>query len=261
MSLLDVALACIARGWYVFPASQVGKHPIHGLAPDGLNSATNDPEKVRRWWTVKPNANVGINCGMSGLIVVDCDGGNNAEHDFWRWASVEGVRETYTVRTGRRPEFGTHCYYQGEPRTTRRWERNGHKGEFRSIGAYVLAAGSIHPVSGEAYSVLVDAPIATFPDELARWVEPEKEFTAEGAGTLDDLRVALEEHGIDYEDRGDKLYVKCPWSAGHSSFSGVSESALFVRNGLYCFKCQHSSCDGRGYSMYATEVEKGLQSL
>lgn len=257
--MLDVALSCVSRGWYVLPIARDSKRPIAGFVPNGVKDATNDPEKVRKWWTAKPDANVGVACGQSGLAVLDCDHGNKSEAEYLLWAAWEGLPETYTVRTGRRTNFGTHSYFTVEPGgiDSGTWTRGGWSGEIRSKGYYVLAAESLHPDSKEPYEVLLDVPLVPLPDAVAAWL-PVKTFeSAQGDGDLDALREGLSALGIDYEDEGDKLFVRCPWSHEHSMYSGPSETALFMRNGLYCFKCHHSSCGGRSYAAWRNEVLNG----
>lgn len=265
MSMLDVALACVARGWYVLPIPRDGKKPIGGLVPRGVLDATIDEEVVRRWWRVKPDANVGIACGQSGLAVLDCDTGNADATNYALWADAEDIPITYTVRTGRRSCFGTHSYFNVQPGgidsgTWERWPDDlllMRGGEIRSKGYYILAAGSLHPESKQPYEVLLDVPIAPLPEHIAEWL-PRKTFDGPltGQGDLDALREGLTRLGLEYEDEGDKLFVRCPWSEEHSMYSGPSETALFIKNGLYCFKCHHSSCDGRGYSSFVHEVDK-----
>lgn len=258
MSLLDVALSCIARGWYVLPIPRDGKKPIGGLVPNGVKDATVDEAVVRRWWRVKPDANVGIACGQSGLAVLDCDAGNETRVDYELWAVAEDLTETYTVRTGRRTNFGTHSYFTTEPGgiDSGTWSRNGHSGEIRSKGYYILAAGSIHPDSKEPYEILLDAPVVPLPEHIAAWLPPKVSLGLKGDGDLDALREGLTTLGVDFEDEGDKLFVECPWINEHSMYSGPSQTALFLRDGVFCFKCHHSGCDGRGYSNYVVEIEK-----
>ena len=56
---------------YVCP--QPGKHARGDLVPNGVIGATTDPKKIRSWWKCCPEANVGMNCGASGLIALDAD--------------------------------------------------------------------------------------------------------------------------------------------------------------------------------------------
>lgn len=168
---LGVALECAARGWYVFPCKPKTKVPqLYGA----FHNATTDPQQITDWWTQFPNANVAIAPGKSGLIVFDCDHGNDTEADFHAWAKAEGLTPTLTIRTGRRnnsetgePEFGTQMYYsaEGVTRTTNPWvDEDGHGGEVRCDTGHCMAPGSIHDISGLPYEVLIDAPIAPCPN-------------------------------------------------------------------------------------------------
>ena len=55
--LLEVALAYVVREWPVFPCSPQAKEPIGTLAPNGVHSASADPETVTEWWQEQPQAN------------------------------------------------------------------------------------------------------------------------------------------------------------------------------------------------------------
>lgn len=163
-NFLDIALSLTRRGWHVHPLKAAGKIPI---SEHGKNDATLDEAQVRAWWTKTPNANVGIACGPSGLCVLDADHGLKDEADFRAWRQRNGLSDTYTVRTGRRPEFGVQSYYAGSLKDGK-FELDGVTGEIKSLGGLVLAAGCIHPDSKERYYVLVDAPVAPVPAVIER---------------------------------------------------------------------------------------------
>lgn len=66
----------------------------------------------------------------------------------------------------------------------------------------------------------------------------------------DDVALYLAEHGLILDEgAGGQVYVECPWKAGHSGDSGVTETAYFPAGtgGFDCghFKCLHASCEGR----------------
>ena len=83
---LQSALNCAERGWFIIPlyhpigqrcscgkdcGKDIGKHP---RIKDWPNTATRDPDLIRRWWTQWPEANIGILTGVkSGLVVIDID--------------------------------------------------------------------------------------------------------------------------------------------------------------------------------------------
>jgi hypothetical protein len=180
-NFLEIALSCIARGWYIFPCIPKSKKPLGRLVPHGKLDATNDEAAVRAWWADTPDANVGISCGPSNLCVLDMDEGpvQNAD-DLRAWLRDAGLPVTYTVRTGRRfkdngePEFGVHLYFSGALPDVGLWKHAGGSGQVKSLGGYVLAAGSIHP-SGEAYAVLWDEPLARTPDVVRSLKTGERE--------------------------------------------------------------------------------------
>jgi len=158
-AFLDIALDCIRRGWYVHPLKPGGKIPV---TKHGKNDATLDAAQVREWWTSNPNCNVGISCGHSGLCVLDADHGLQSEEDFIAWRDRNGLPVTYAVRSGRRDAFGVQSYYLGNL-PDGRFELDGVRGDIKSAGGLVLAAGDIHPVTGKAYYVLVEAPLTSVP--------------------------------------------------------------------------------------------------
>ena len=171
-NFLEVALNCIAQNFKVHPLKPGSKEP---LTYHGKNDASGDEAQIRAWWAKWPDANVGIACGPSGLCVLDCDHGLADETAFYQWRTAAGLPETYTVRTGRRPEFGVQMYFSDPIPDVSVWKLNGCEGQIKSLGGYVCAAGDLHP-SGETYQVLCDAPIAPTPDGVRqlRSVTPEQ---------------------------------------------------------------------------------------
>lgn len=90
MNLLGDAARAVSRGFHIFPCNPVGTpdpddpgksvekqaHLIRPGKPYKIrwgDVATNDMQKVVEWWTYSPEANIGVACRHSGLIVVDCD--------------------------------------------------------------------------------------------------------------------------------------------------------------------------------------------
>ena len=173
MTLLDVALDCIRRGWYVLPCVPKDKTP---LISGAYKSASNREVQVRAWWGRWPNANVGIAPGKSGLAILDVDHGNKTVDEVRAWMTERNIPASLTVRTGRRvnkdtgePECGVQVYYAADGSVdTFPWLDGSHGGEVRCASGHVMAAGSIHPDSGEEYSVLIDAPVVPLPDVVRR---------------------------------------------------------------------------------------------
>jgi hypothetical protein len=150
---LNSALICARLGWYVFPLGEKSKQPDSEFAPNGFKSASNDPQQITQWWTAKPNNNVGIDLGRSGLTVLDFDNGTPP--------AELNLPLTLGVSTSR----GTHVYYSGTSKQGNMYVGGKHVGEIKSDGGYVLAPFSVHP-SGATYSVLVSAPVAPAPLQI-----------------------------------------------------------------------------------------------
>lgn len=170
--MLQAALKAQARGLYVFPVAAGDKVP-HRAAGSWGQTATNDITQITYFWTqVDPNANIGIACKQSELLVIDLDTAKedwnlrNTEWsylhdaygprvngaDLWDemcWKSNpdgEGPMSTYAVRTG---SGGTHLYYQWPEYWGLQSQASPVKGvvDVRGnggqYGGYVLAEGSV----------------------------------------------------------------------------------------------------------------------
>lgn len=159
LEFLDIALTFVARGWHVFPCWPRSKKP---MTPHGWKDASNDEKDLLAWWNKTPDANVAIATGPSGLTVLDCDHGLATYEDFIRWHESFSRDCTYTVRTGRRDSYGVQLYYYGEQVPSIAWEDSplAVSGDIRSETGYVMAAGCVHPNTGERYEVIADAPVA-----------------------------------------------------------------------------------------------------
>ena len=101
--LLCAALEFATRGWYVFRLKPFSKEPL--ACSHGLLDATIDPERIRRWWDEVPSANIGINCGMSHIVVVDVDPRNGGR--------ISDLPNTWDnpMRFASTPSGGWHLYY------------------------------------------------------------------------------------------------------------------------------------------------------
>src|SRR6202035_810864 len=135
---LDIALQHAALGLHVFPvARDKGTMTDHGF-----KDASIDPETIRAWWAKHPSANPGFAPGASDVAVLDVDYGLSDMASFIAWRDRNDIPATYTVRSGSRPEFKVHIYFRGAIRDIGMWELDGCAGQVKSLGGYVLAAGS-----------------------------------------------------------------------------------------------------------------------
>jgi hypothetical protein len=121
-----------------------GKHPIHGSWEE---KATTDPDQIRRWWRVWPNANIGLAVGKSGLLTLDLD--NYKESFAGDRLLTRADEETVTQLSG---GGGAHLLYAMPEGKT--WG-NG-RGDLpvgidvRGHGGMQVVAPSLHP-SGNRY--------------------------------------------------------------------------------------------------------------
>jgi len=202
--MLDIALALASRGLFVFPLTPGGKtpaipsaHPAPsqcrgecGRLGHGLSDATCDHDVITTWWSYCPAANIGINCGASGLYVIDLDTPKPDTKPPAPPFDTDDIRDGYdalallaehnaeplpmgtaTVRTGR---GGHHLYYL-HPACEPLRNTAGKLGwliDTRGVGGYVVAPGSI--VDGNPYTVIDHAPFAPLPRWIHRLCTPPK---------------------------------------------------------------------------------------
>jgi hypothetical protein len=154
-SFKEAALAHAKNGFYVIPLVENSKRP---LISDWQNRATTNPLQIESWWSEHPNANIGIACEVSNLIVIDLDkskgalppspwielGAKDGEDVFkavCRNAGDSQLFETYTVET---PSGGRHLYFYDQNIAIKQGaEVNGWwRVDTRSKGGYIVAEGS-----------------------------------------------------------------------------------------------------------------------
>lgn len=147
------------RGWHVLPIRPHSKIPA---TRHGWHDATSSPELIARWPT---NANVGVACRPSGLVVLDFDprnAGPDALHDLEQ--KLGALPDTPKVLTG---GGGEHLYFE-RPNVELRGEIAPGV-EIKDAG-YVVAPPSTHP-NGRRYEWDVhpdDAPVAKLPEAWLR---------------------------------------------------------------------------------------------
>jgi hypothetical protein len=96
--------------------------------------------------------------------VLDVDSGLDGEDSLRAFCEARGIPETFAVRTGKRPQYRVQLYFAGASTSLNGWEAGEYAGDLRGSWGYVMAAGCVHPESGERYEVLWDKPLAPVPD-------------------------------------------------------------------------------------------------
>lgn len=152
-SLLDAALYYAGRGWPVLALAPRGKTPLGKACPHGLKDATTAADTIRQWWSIEPEANVGIVTGArAGFWVLDIDAGHGGDESL----------DELTQRNGKLPDTvesltgggGRHLLFAWPSdlavrNTTKLADLPGL--DLRGEGGYIVAPPSLHP-SGNVYA-------------------------------------------------------------------------------------------------------------
>ncbi len=138
-NMCESALALAASVYHVFPCRVRGKEP---LTEHGLKDATTDPDTIHAWLSRWPNANIGIACGPSGVVVIDID-----SDEAVKIIKKMGLPRGPQVRTSQ----GWHIYTAADPARPLASRVGILPGvDIRAQGGYVIAPPSVHP-SGKRY--------------------------------------------------------------------------------------------------------------
>jgi hypothetical protein len=119
----------------------IGKHPrtLHGHL-----DATSDVEQVTRWWSMWPNANIGIR-PHAGHVVLDIDPRNGGDEQLAAMKARYGhLTPTRAARTG---SGGWHLWYRFDGLAVKALAPGI---DVKGHGGYVVAPPSVH-ASGRAY--------------------------------------------------------------------------------------------------------------
>lgn len=196
MTTLDAAMAAAERGWAVFPCLPGEKRPA--VANAWESRATTDPAVIERHWP--RGANVGVACGPSWLVVIDCDVVKEGQAPPPEWAepgvhSGEDALAVLAERSGvalpldgplvQTPSGGLHLYFRAPSgaRVRNSASKIAWKVDVRAAGGYVVGAGSETSVG--RYEALGDAvEAAPLPEWLLMACSPPKVATTRAAGPV-----------------------------------------------------------------------------
>ena len=163
--MLEEALQFAGRGWPVF---RLSAHKVPFKGSHGHLDATTDAGQITKWWTEKPQANIGLACGR--IVVIDPDGPSALARLTAIGARHGGWPRTLTAKTPR----GIHLYYlapegveirsYNEPRA-----KKGDDGiDIKGAGGYVVLPPS-KSKSGQ-YQWLIEVPLSPLPAWALEWI-------------------------------------------------------------------------------------------
>lgn len=193
-ALAETAENCARRGWNIFPVAPIGQGPNRkdGKEPypgtHGFKDAITDPDQISAWWHETPNANVGLACAASGLVVFDLDLDLDQEEDANRWEDFRAKNDLPDTFTQRTPGGGLHIVYRAEPGVNYPSAIDDDQGKIADIkfNGYIVLAPSVarsgRRENAGHYEIIDDRP----PVPAPAWMKIAKRKPKSPATTADE---------------------------------------------------------------------------
>ena len=159
-TILEAALAYARRGWPIFSV-RADKRPYPGTR--GVLEATTDSRQIEAWWRRWPEANVALDVGGAGMMVLDLDPGHSIEELERNVGKIPN-----TSLQSRTPRAGAHLFFAltaGELVSPSSSKMAAHV-DVRSFHSYVLLPPSETADGG--YTWEADGTPAYRTDEMVR---------------------------------------------------------------------------------------------
>lgn len=222
-NMKEAALEYADRGWPIFPCrTDKTPHTMHGVL-----DATTDKRQIEEWWDRWPGANIGLDVGGAGMMVLDLDPGHDLE-ELER--NTNGLPDTQLIAST--PRGGKHLYFALDEKeiVSPSTSKMANHVDVRSFNSYVLLAPSV--TKDGTYTWEGEGKPAFRTDEMVRlantyrekhddrdtWlIEPDMPENIEAAirWLRNDARIAIEGLGGDHT-----AYA----TAAHMKSFGISEA-------------------------------------
>lgn len=225
----------IPSHWHIFPVD-LTKRP---LTPNGHLDA-----KPMRDWPGNDNYPAwAVSCAASGLLVIDVDPRNGGDVTFAALEAEHGFPTTLAAFTG---GGGYHLYYR-KPAGSERFRKTLGPGIDVKCYGYVVLPPSPH-ASGGRYEWANYAPVAELPAwALAKVLvfAPNDQYARTGDAATCFLARAFDAAGwLGREIDDERVCVRCPWEAAHTTAGADSGTILFAPTETFPlgkFWCSHTS--------------------
>ncbi|MDA4130146.1 MAG: bifunctional DNA primase/polymerase, partial [Thaumarchaeota archaeon] len=173
MDFLERAKSTIAKG---VPVIRLRPRSKVAIDPDWPSLATTNLQVLEKWNSETPEANCAAvaKAQIGGTWFLEIDDASVSSRIEQETGQV--LPRTYRVRS--RPGRG-HYYWKQTPQSialgnlAQGFVKNGDF-SVRISDQYVVAANSIHPVSGDSYEIVSDADIIEAPDWLISWLASQR---------------------------------------------------------------------------------------
>jgi hypothetical protein len=274
-AMLDAALSYAELGWRVHP---LGERSKAARLKSWHQLATNNPARIRRWWTHRPESNVGIFCGAK-LAVIDIDPDKGHAETFSELCACLDWRPvTPEVHTGGE-DGGRHLYFALDapdffgingiphPRTGELLPL-----ELKARHMYLVAPPSIHPMTGRRYTWHPErtpwtTPLERLPNSVRMLVDQrrarregggeERRPDTPGLAATDDYLKTISPREYVEDLTGVKVpgdgFIRCP-HPDHDDRTPSFKVYESARQGWCCYgdQCPARRSDGRraGGSIY-----------
>lgn len=205
--LLAAALAYAAAGIHVFPvrvAITAGGAKKVGPIARWREASTTSADTIRGWWASGSewaDASIAIDCGKSGLVVVDPDG----EDGLTAWGKLVAEHDLPATWRAATPGGGEHWYYAENPRRVVGIDSSGKVADHvdvRGLGGFVIAPPSAD--SRGAYRWLEGAPgwpeLPTVPDLVTDRMNPRNDQRKQPEGAAEPRSGAPGGDGDPFDD-------------------------------------------------------------
>lgn len=158
---LQYALSLAKRGLYIFPIQPGSKVPYSKAVMGGGWKAYSsvDRKQINQWAKELPGCNWAVDCGKSGLVVLDVDvkNGKAGGYALRQLEKQYGkLPNTLTIKT---PSGGFHYYFKGL--CSSGTDKLGSGLDIKSVGGYVLAPGGV--IGGKMYEPITKFELASVP--------------------------------------------------------------------------------------------------